>query len=68
MEADMKLRISSGIIAAAVMVMVAVAAGSLCLTTGKSGDAGAAGIAGAAGKTAPMVLAQYNPCPNGKCR
>jgi hypothetical protein len=68
MEADMKLRISSDVIAAAVMVMVTVAAGSLCLTTGRSGDAGAAGIAGAGGETAPMVLAQYNPCPNGRCR
>jgi hypothetical protein len=39
-EADMKHRFSSDIIAAAVMVIMAVAVGSLSLTTGKPGDAG----------------------------
>jgi hypothetical protein len=67
-EADMKHRFSTDIVAAAVMVIVAIAVGSLCSTTGKPGDAVAAGIASARGETAPIVLAQYNPCPNGKCR
>ena len=67
-EANMKLQFSTDIIAAPVMVIVAIAVGSLCLTTGKSGDADGAGIASARGETAPIVLAQYNPCPNGKCR
>jgi hypothetical protein len=64
----MKHRFSTDIIAPAVMVIVAIAVGSLCLTTGRSGDADAAGIASAPGETAPIVLAQYNPCPNGRCR
>jgi archaellin len=54
------------IIAAPVMAIVAIAVGNL--TTGKSGDAGAAGSASARMETAPIVLTQYNPCPNGKCR
>jgi hypothetical protein len=54
------------IIAAPVMAIVAIAAGNL--TTGKSGDADAAGTASARTEAAPIVLTQYNPCPNGKCR
>jgi hypothetical protein len=70
-EADMKHRFSTGItniIAAPVMAVMAIAVGNLCLTTSKSADAGVAGIVSARGETAPIVLAQYNPCPNGKCR
>jgi len=67
-EANMKHRFSTDIIAAPVMVVVAIAVGNLCLTTGKSADAEVAGIMSARGETAPIVLAQYNPCPNGKCR
>jgi hypothetical protein len=62
----MKHRFWTVIIAAPVMVIVAIAVGNL--TTGKSGDADAAGNASARMETAPIVLAQYNPCPNGKCR
>jgi hypothetical protein len=64
----MKHRFSTDIIAAPVMVAVAIALGNLCLTTGKSADADVAGIVSAPGGAAPIVLAQYNPCPNGKCR
>ncbi len=64
----MKHRLSTDIIAAPVMVVMAIAVGNLCLTTSKSADAGVAGIVSARGETAPIVLAQYNPCPNGKCR
>jgi hypothetical protein len=27
-----------------------------------------AGVSSARGEPAPIILAQYNPCPNGKCR
>jgi hypothetical protein len=64
----MKHQISTDIIAAAIMVMVAIAVGSQCLTTVKSGGADSAGIASAHRETAPIELAQYNPCPNGRCR
>ena len=64
----MKHRFSDDIIAAPVMVIVAVAIGNLCSTTGKSVDPDVAGVSSARGETAPIVLAQYNPCPNGKCR
>jgi hypothetical protein len=67
-EANMKHQISTDIIAAAIMVMVAIAVGSQCLTTVKSGGADSAGIASAHRETAPIELAQYNPCPNGRCR
>ena len=64
----MKLRFSTDIIAAPVMVVMAIAVGNLCLTTSKSADADVAGIVSARGETAPIALAQYTPCPNGKCR
>jgi hypothetical protein len=67
-EANMKHRFSTDIIAAPVMVVMAIAVGNLCLTTSKSADADVAGIMSARGETAPIALAQYNPCPNGKCR
>jgi hypothetical protein len=67
-EVNMKHRFSADIIAAPVMVIVAVAVGNLCSTTGKSGDPDVTGVSSARGETAPIVLAQYNPCPNGKCR
>jgi hypothetical protein len=63
-EAAMKHRFSTGIIAAPVVIAV----GILCWTTGKSVNPDVAGVSSARGETAPIVLAQYNPCPNGKCR
>jgi 2-methylaconitate cis-trans-isomerase PrpF len=67
-EADMKHQFSTDIIHAAVIITVAVAIGSACLIPGKFGDSNAVGIAGTRGATGPLVLAQYNPCPNGRCR
>jgi hypothetical protein len=63
-----KHQISTDIIAAAMVAIVAIAVGSQCLTAGKSGGADTAGIAGAEPEAAPIMLAQYNPCPNGRCR
>ena len=68
MEANMKRHFSAGIIAALAMVIVAVAPGSLCSTSGRSAGPDVADVSGARGETAAIVLAQYNPCPNGKCR
>lgn len=65
-EPNMKHRFSSDIIAASVAVIVAIAVANLCPTVGT--DHGVTGISSARGQTAPIVLAQYNPCPNGKCR
>lgn len=62
----MRYRFSSGIIAASSMVVVAIAVGNLCSTTGIGRDV--PGVSSARAETAPIVLAQYNPCPNGKCR
>jgi hypothetical protein len=62
-----KHQISIDIIAAAMMVMV-IAVGNQCLTTGKSSSGDSAGIVSAHRETAPIVIAQYNPCPNGRCR
>jgi hypothetical protein len=64
----MKHQFSTDIIRAAVMIIVAIAIGSECLIPGKFGDSNAVGITGTRGATRPLVLAQYNPCPNGKCR
>jgi hypothetical protein len=61
----MKQRFSTDIIRAAI-VIVAIAIGSMCLIPGKSGNSGA--TASARGETGTLVLAQYNPCPGGKCR
>jgi len=62
-----KHQISIDIIATAIMVMV-IAVGNQCLTTGKSSNADSTGIVSAYRETAPITLAQYNPCPNGRCR
>jgi hypothetical protein len=64
----MKRRFSADIIAAPVVIIMAAALGNLCSTTGKSVDPDVAGVSSARGETAPIVLAQYNPCPNGRCR
>ena len=64
----MKRRFSADIIAVPVMVVVAVAVGNLCSTTGKPADRDVAGVSSAREGSAQIVLAQYNPCPNGKCR
>lgn len=65
-EPNMTYRFSSDIIAASVMAVVGIAAGNLCSIT--SIDRDAVGVSSARGETASIVLAQYNPCPNGKCR
>jgi hypothetical protein len=64
----MQHRFSTVIIRAAVMTIVAIAVAGICLIPGKSGDSDAVGIAGARGETGTLVLAQYNPCPGGRCR
>jgi len=64
----MKHQFSTSIIVAPVMVIVAIAVGNLCSTTGTSMDPNVAGVLSAHGATAPIVLAQYNPCPNRKCQ
>jgi hypothetical protein len=67
-EPTMKHLFSTAIIAAPVAAVVAIAAGNLSATAVQSADPAAAGVSSARTETAPIVLAQFNPCPNGKCR
>jgi hypothetical protein len=64
----MKHRFSTAIIAAPVVVIVAIAIGSLGARTGKPSDPDASEVSSARAETAPMILAQYNSCPNRNCR
>ena len=64
----MKHLFSTAIIAAPVVAVVAIAVANLCSTTVQSADPAAAGVSSARGQSAPIVLAQFNPCPNGRCR
>jgi hypothetical protein len=62
-------RSSTRTIHAAIMTIVAIVVVSACLISGKLGGTNAVGIAvSARGETGPLVLAQYNPCPNRVCR
>jgi len=64
----MKQRFSTDIIRAAIIIIVAIAIGCTCWIPGKLGNSDAVTVASARGETGMLVLAQYNPCPNGKCR
>ena len=61
----MKYRLPTDIIVALVMVIATIAVGNP--TIGRSADPKVARVS-SRGETAPIVLAQYNPCPNGHCR
>ncbi len=62
-------RSSTRTIHAAIMTFVAVVVVSACLIPGKPGGTNAVGIeVSARGEPGPLVLAQYNPCPNRVCR
>jgi len=50
------------------MVLVAAVAVSGGLATGTPGAKDATGTAVSVHQTGSIILAQYNPCPNGKCR
>jgi hypothetical protein len=68
-EGKMEHRNSTHTVQAAVMIIVAIVVVSVSLIPNKPGRTDGVGItAGAHGETGPFVLAQYNPCPNGKCR
>jgi len=66
----MRHRLSVDVIRAAIIVIVSItiATGSLLLMPAKSGNVDALELAGARGGTGMLVLAQYNPCPGGKCK
>jgi len=64
----MKQRFSTDIIRAAVIIIMAIAIGGTCLIPGKLGNSDAVTTASARGESGTLVLAQYNPCPGGKCR
>lgn len=66
-EADMKQRFSTYIIRA-IVIIIAIAIGGLRLIPGKLGDSNRKRIADVTGEAETLVLAQYNPCPGGKCR
>jgi len=51
----------------AVMLVAAVVVVSGSMT-GTPGATNPVGTAASARETGPVVLAQYNPCPNGRCR
>jgi len=67
-ETDMIQRFSTDIIRAAIIIILAIAIGGTCLIPGKLGNSDAVTIAGDRGETGMLVLAQYNPCPGGRCR
>jgi hypothetical protein len=64
----MNPRFSLHTIRSAMMVLVVTVSVSGGLATGTPGAKDATGTAASAHQGGSTVLAQYNPCPNGKCR
>jgi hypothetical protein len=40
----------------------------MCLIPGKLGNSDTVAITSARGEAGTVILAQYNPCPGGRCR
>jgi hypothetical protein len=64
----MKQMFSCGTIPAAIMIVVIVVASACLIPRGPEGTKAIVITTSAASETGPLVLAQFNPCPNGRCR
>jgi hypothetical protein len=62
----MKCKLTTHIVAPALVLAMTV--GCVYFTAGRPGALQAPGIVSTRGETPPVVFAQYNPCPNGRCK
>lgn len=64
----MKQRRSTGLVAALAVAILVVVSGISCVATDGPRDTETGGSMASRGKGATIILAQWNPCPNGRCR
>jgi hypothetical protein len=64
----MKCQLRMHFVASAVLLTVATTSCCMCLAAAEPGAFEATRIVSAGGDARPIVVAQYNPCPNGRCK
>jgi len=64
----MNQQFSTAVFGAAIIVVLTIVIATMCLIPGKLGNSDTVAITSARGEAGTVILAQYNPCPGGRCR